>query len=635
MEEEMSVSEVVELYSEEENEDSDVKIIGSSSREKLSASDMKFESSSSGFTAVGSTATAKTGWSTSRMVADQGLPIVEDFSLMAGPPGFEKPMGREFWKAGVAPKSMNGRNHLYVHPKFPHSNATSHEWVFGAVAELLDNAVNEIQNGATFVIVDTFINPQNGTPALLIQDNGGGMDPGALRRCMSFGFSEKFQSLSIRQYGNGFKISSMRIAGNAIVFTRCPGQRVGTQSVGLLSYTSLMATGCGNIVVPMVDYEFSSSMGKFQSLCFAARDIYDSNLSTILQCSPFKSEAELLKQFDDIGHHGTKVILYNLWFNDDGELELDFESDPEDILISSVPKMIESRNLSEMLNQQHYAIRFRYSLRVYAAILYLRLPKTFKMILRGHAVEHHCIVDDLKFHEYVLYKPQVAGKEVKIVTTIGFIKEAPHVNIHGFNVYHKNRLILPFWRVCSSAKGWGVVGVLEVNSIEPMHDKQDFEKCILYERLKTRLRKMTMEYWDYHCYLIGYSQVQRVHSSLLYTDDHLLSSNVKHNPPPTAGLVSSDPVGTCCTLWEGIQKVSAFSPPSQKTSSVENFVSCQGLKSMIGSQYGIDGKRKWLGHVETARQMKRQAVVGENSKFLETECQDNLENQVADVIEVD
>lgn len=29
-----------------------------------------------------------------------------------------------------------------------------------------------------------------------------------------------------------------------------------------------------------------------------------------------------------------------------------------------------------------------------------------------------------------------------IMTTIGFLKEAPDVNIHGFNVYHKNRLIL-------------------------------------------------------------------------------------------------------------------------------------------------------------------------------------------------
>lgn len=34
-------------------------------------------------------------------------------------------------------------------------------------------------------------------------------------------------------------------------------------------------------------------------------------------------------QFDDIGSHGTKIIIYNLWFGDDGNTELDFESDTE------------------------------------------------------------------------------------------------------------------------------------------------------------------------------------------------------------------------------------------------------------------------------------------------------------------
>jgi len=34
-------------------------------------------------------------------------------------------------------------------------------------------------------------------------------------------------------------------------------------------------------------------------------------------------------QFEDIGLHGTKVIVYNLWFNDDGNVELDFDTDPE------------------------------------------------------------------------------------------------------------------------------------------------------------------------------------------------------------------------------------------------------------------------------------------------------------------
>lgn len=37
----------------------------------------------------------------------------------------------------------------------------------------------------------------------------------------------------------------------------------------------------------------------------------------------------MLVQFDGIGDHGTKIIVYNLWHNDDGNMELDFSSDPK------------------------------------------------------------------------------------------------------------------------------------------------------------------------------------------------------------------------------------------------------------------------------------------------------------------
>lgn len=33
-------------------------------------------------------------------------------------------------------------------------------------------------------------------------------------------------------------------------------------------------------------------------------------------------------QFNNIKHQGTKIILYNLWEDDEGQLELDFDIDP-------------------------------------------------------------------------------------------------------------------------------------------------------------------------------------------------------------------------------------------------------------------------------------------------------------------
>ncbi|KAL6493512.1 Protein MICRORCHIDIA 6 [Orobanche gracilis] len=417
------------------------------------------------------------------------------------------PICRQFWKAGNYDDSFNskptcqiGTNYLRIHPKFLHSNATSHKWIFGAMAELLDNSVDEIQNGATFVIVDKTSNPRDGTPALLVQDDGGGMDPEVMRRCLSFGFSDKKSQNDIGKYGNGFKTSSMRIGADVVVFSRCQSDRL-TQSVGLLSYTYLMRTRQDQIVVPMVDYEFDPHSDTWNTL--HNEEHLKNNLSILLQWSPVATEAELLKQCDEIGPHGTKIIIYNIWHDAEGKIELDFDSDPEDICISG--KVNNTANVSRTeASDQHLANRIPYSLRAYLSILYLRLPENFCILLRGRVVDYHNIAKDLKFPEFILYRPQ--NVEGSVVTTIGFLKEAPAVNIHGFNVYHKNRLILPFWHVTAYAKnrGRGVVGVLEANFIEPTHNKQDFERTPVFQKLEARLRGMALEYWDYHCGLIGY-----------------------------------------------------------------------------------------------------------------------------------
>ncbi|XP_073299503.1 protein MICRORCHIDIA 6-like isoform X2 [Primulina huaijiensis] len=443
-------------------------------------------------------------------ISDKGQSSIDDSTLCSTSSISPAPISRQFWNAGNYDETLNskptkptcgaGSGYLRIHPKFLHSNATSHKWVFGAIAELVDNAVDEVHNGATFVIIDKTSNPRDGTPALLIQDNGGGMGPEAMRRCISFGFSDKNSKTTIGQYGNGFKTSSMRLGADVVVFSRCK-DRNSTQSVGLLSYTFLMHTRHDRIVVPMVDYQFDTQKGTWNSL--HNEQHHENNLSILLQWSPFSTEAELLKQCEVVGLHGTRIIIYNLWNDNQGKMELNFESDPEDICISvkeTNPKMHYRMTLSE----HHLANRLRCSLRAYLSILYLRIPQNFFILLRGRVVIYHSIANDLKFPEFILYKPQ--NVEGQVVTTVGFLKEAPNVNIHGFNVYHKNRLILPFWHVVSysSCRGRGVVGVLEANFIEPTHNKQEFERTPVFQKLETRLKDMTQEYWDHHCGLIGY-----------------------------------------------------------------------------------------------------------------------------------
>ncbi|CAN0901170.1 Protein MICRORCHIDIA 6 [Linum grandiflorum] len=389
---------------------------------------------------------------------------------------------------------------------FLHSNATSHKWAFGAIAELLDNAVDEVTNGATYVKVDKVSNPRDGDSALLIQDDGAGMDPEAIRQCLSFGFSEKKFSGAIGQYGNGFKTSSMRLGADVIIFTRHMKDWKATQSIGLLSYSFLMHMGHDRIIVPIymapIRVLGDSTIEQFSPL----RGSFISFISMHMQWSPYSTETELLKQFDDVGVHGTKVVIYNLWYNDDGNLELDFDTDLQDICIEGYTREVRK------VNEQHLATRLHYSLHAYLSILYLRVPDAFSMILRGRVVRPYNLADDLKFQEYILYKPKVGALTEHVITTIGFVKDAPRVSIHGFNIYHKNRLIKPFMEVVdrSGSRGRGVVGILEANFMEPTHNKQDFERTSLFQKLEVRFKDMTMEYWEKHKRLIGYQVPRKV-----------------------------------------------------------------------------------------------------------------------------
>ncbi|KAL9272646.1 MICRORCHIDIA 4-like protein [Drosera capensis] len=422
---------------------------------------------------------------------------------------------KQFWKAGDyvgAPvgdwdSHTGGMDHVRVHPKFLHSNATSHKWALGAFAELLDNALDEVCHGATFVNLDMILNKKDGSQMLAIEDNGGGMDPDKMRQCMSLGYSEKSKlANTIGQYGNGFKTSTMRLGADVIVFSRCSGKnRKGpTQSIGLLSYTFLRSTGKEDIVVPTLDYERKGD--KWSKVMRSSTADWNHNLETIVQWSPYSSETNLLQQFNLMQQHGTRVIIYNLWEDDQGLLELDFDSDPFDIQIRGVNREEKDIEMAQKYPNSRHFLTYRHSLRSYVSILYLRLPPTFRIILRGKDIEHHNIVNDMMMSTKITYRPQSGAENTQdrdpnlvAVVTIGFVKDAGHhIDVQGFN---------PFWRVWNAAgsDGRGVIGVLEANFVEPAHDKQGFERTTVLARLENKLLQLQKTYWTSNCHLIGYA----------------------------------------------------------------------------------------------------------------------------------
>ncbi|CAL8993629.1 unnamed protein product [Prunus brigantina] len=436
---------------------------------------------------------------------------------------------KQFWKAGdyeggsegIANSGFSsvGMDHVRVHPKFLHSNATSHKWALGAFAELLDNALDEICYGASYVHIDMLRNKKDGSEMLMVEDNGGGMAPDKMRQCMSLGYSAKSKMANtIGQYGNGFKTSTMRLGADVIVFSRCRGIDGGspTQTIGMLSYSFLRDTGKEDIVVPMVDYE-KRGQG-WNRMVRGSLDDWERNLATIVQWSPYLSEEVLLQQFMLFKEHGTRIVIYNLWEDDEGQLELDFDTDPHDIQIRGVNRDEKKIHMAKQYPNSRHFLTYRHSLRSYASILYLKLPYNFRIILRGKDVEHHNIVNDMMLTKEVTYRPlhlpEGIPKDVNMIAnvTLGFVKDARfHIDVQGFNVYHKNRLIKPFWRVWNAAgsDGRGVIGVLEANFVEPAHDKQGFERTIVLSRLEARLVAMQKDFWSKNCQIVGYAPRRR------------------------------------------------------------------------------------------------------------------------------
>lgn len=551
----------------------------------------------------------------------------------ATPPPVRSLDSRSFWKAGVyeenkftRPTLLAGElEHARVHPKFLHSNATSHKWAFGAIAELFDNAVDEINNGASFVKVDRIYNKRDNSPALLFQDDGSGMSPDSLRKCMSLGYSMKKANTTIGQYGNGFKTSTMRLGADVIVFSRSSHTSQATQSVGLLSYTFLRKTGQDDVIVPMVDFDVSNHWA--EPIIYGSQDDWSSNLNTILEWSPFSSKDELLQQFEDIGSHGTKIIIYNLWLNDEGVFELSFDDDDQDIRLRDEISRVALTKASKktIATQAHISYQLRFSLRAYASILYLRKFENFKIILRGKPVEQYNIADELRYSKVVTYRPQVstALKEPTVETTLGFVKEFPEISISGFNVYHKNRLIRPFWKVTGdgNSQGIGVVGVLEANFIEPAHDKQDFERSSLFHRLEMRLKQMQLEYWRGHCELVGHRHLEKNTSVRTPRKDISISPPVELNRNVQQNFQTSE---SATGLPANAQDkntnrpfIASITNPRQELSGLPPRKSCV---TTINNEMAVQPPVE-----HAAKSVERQLVDSSGSTSIDQICEENIQ----------
>ncbi|XP_052075180.1 ATPase MORC2-like isoform X1 [Mytilus californianus] len=270
-----------------------------------------------------------------------------------------------------------------------HTNSTTHEFLFGALAELVDNSRDA--NATTINIFTVPDESLRGGYLLCFLDDGSGMDPNETADIITFGRSTKRdeENSHIGMYGNGLKSGSMRIGNDLMVFTK----KDKAMSCLFLSRTFHEEEGIDEVIVPLPSFEVNSrkpmSKGKKHEI----------EMELIYKYSPFHNEAEFFEQFDKIeSESGTLVIIYNMKLLDNGLPELDVLSDPWDI-ISAHPSAEEdsdegswSRFRTERLMPE------RKSFRAYTAIVYV--DPSMKIYIQGKKVR-------TKRLACCLYKPKM------------------------------------------------------------------------------------------------------------------------------------------------------------------------------------------------------------------------------------
>ncbi|KAG7331387.1 hypothetical protein KOW79_005356 [Hemibagrus wyckioides] len=371
-----------------------------------------------------------------------------------------------------------------VCPRYLHTNSTSHTGPFSAIAELIDNAYDPDVSAKQFWIDKTVIKGQD---CLIFMDNGNGMDYDKMHKMLSFGFSDK-QTVKghapVGLYGNGFKSGSMRLGKDAIVFSK----QADTMCVGLLSQTYLERTGAKNVIVPVVKFTNAEHNILYYEEC----------LHDILTYSLFNIKEELLIEFQAINgpcgvdSSGTRIIIWNLHKTSSGELEFDFMKDRYDIRLP-----IDINDCSKESNKgpeiEISPPQSEYSLRAYTSILYLK-PR-MQIIVCGKKVKTQLVSKSLAHIIKDTYKPTFLKKGIKI--TFGY--NTGNKEHYGLMMYYKNRLIKAYEPVACQRKanktGVGVIGVIECNYLNPMHNKQDFEKTEEYRKTIQNVSTKLEEYW--------------------------------------------------------------------------------------------------------------------------------------------
>uniref|UniRef100_A0A803TNF8 CW-type domain-containing protein n=1 Tax=Anolis carolinensis TaxID=28377 RepID=A0A803TNF8_ANOCA len=368
---------------------------------------------------------------------------------------------------------------------------------------------------------------------LCFLDDGAGMDEHDAASVIQFGKSAKRspESTQIGQYGNGLKSGSMRIGKDFILFTK----KDHSLTCLFLSRTFHEEEGIDEVIVPLPSWHVRTKEPLTDNM-----EKFALETELIYKYSPFKSEDEVMEQFNKIsGENGTLVIIFNLKLMDNGEPELDVSSDPRDIQMAETPP---EGTKPERRSFRAYAARL--SCCLYKPRMYKYSSKRFKTRAEQEVkkAEHMARIAEEKAREAEskarAFELRLGGdlsKESRIMlrqiqdtaTTLRreadvkkrireakqrALKEPKELNfifgvnieqrhLDGMFIYNCSRLIKMYEKVGPQLEGGmacgGVVGVVDVPYLvlEPTHNKQDFADAKEYRHLLRAMGEHLAQYW--------------------------------------------------------------------------------------------------------------------------------------------
>ncbi|XP_078174161.1 uncharacterized protein LOC144567845 isoform X1 [Carex rostrata] len=386
------------------------------------------------------------------------------------------------------------KNFSSTHPTYLKTLSQTHAgWIFGALAELVDNS-RDARSKRLDINIESLYSKKEGRkiPVLSVVDDGQGMSHDEMMTMIAFGHSlpKGQQPDHIGRFGIGFKTGSMRLGKDAIVLTQTSNSR----SVALLSQS--FNEGKPNLEIPVVSYWKHDNYMEFD-LNIQSEASGEYTLKAIKDFSPFNEYflGEKLGLFGEAGT-GTQIYIWNLdkW-GQNYTLDWDNKEHKGDILIRS--KRIRSRR--GHLSQE---VPLDYSLRAYMEVIFLN-PR-MRIYIQRSLVKARPLAKSL--NKTAIVNDIIMGKPLQL--TLGRSKTEWERFNSGIFLYWHGRLIEAYKRVGSQIFNMevcrGVLGVVDVTNLMDgddgnpwvMNSKQGFQDCETYAKLEECLGKMFDQYWD-------------------------------------------------------------------------------------------------------------------------------------------